>query len=52
MLPVETSDGIRTMSLNYLIEDENGPVIWRGPAASGVMKQFYLEVYNFIDIIN
>lgn len=45
MLPVETADGIRAISLNFLIEEENTPVIWRGPAISGVVKQFYTEVF-------
>lgn len=29
MLPVETSDGIKVMSLNFLTENEEDPVIWR-----------------------
>ncbi|PKM94529.1 MAG: sodium:proton antiporter [Firmicutes bacterium HGW-Firmicutes-1] len=45
ILPVESSEGIRTMSLNFLIEEENSPVIWRGPAVSNVVKQFYTDVF-------
>lgn len=45
ILPTETKDGIKVMSLNLLLEDENKPVIWRGPAISGVVKQFWTDVY-------
>lgn len=44
MLPVETSDGIKVMSLNLLIENEDDPVIWRGPIISGVVEQFWTDV--------
>jgi Mrp family chromosome partitioning ATPase len=44
IFPVETMDGIKVMSLNFLMEDENQPVIWRGPVISGVVKQFWMEV--------
>ena len=44
MLPVETEDGIYVMSLNLLIEDENQPVIWRGPVISSAVKQFWTDV--------
>ena len=42
--PVETNDGIKVISLNLLMEDENEPVIWRGPVIAGVVKQFYKDV--------
>lgn len=32
------------MSLNFLMEDENQPVIWRGPIITGVVQQFWNEV--------
>ncbi|KZL91432.1 Mrp/NBP35 family ATP-binding protein [Clostridium magnum] len=44
MFPVETEDGIKVMSLNLLIENENEPVIWRGPMIAGVVKQFWTDV--------
>lgn len=43
-LPVESSTGIRIMSLNLLIENEDDPVIWRGPVIAGVVKQFWTDV--------
>lgn len=44
ILPVETKDGIKVMSLNFMIEDENQPVVWRGSLLSGCVKQFWEEV--------
>ncbi|MCM8710116.1 Mrp/NBP35 family ATP-binding protein [Clostridium sp. SYSU_GA19001] len=45
LLPVETFDGIKVMSLNFLTEKEDEPVIWRGPVISGVVKQFWTDVF-------
>lgn len=44
MLPVETSDDIKVMSLNFLTKNEEDPVIWRGPMISNVVKKFWTEV--------
>lgn len=44
IFPVETDDGIKAMSLNFLMEDENQPVIWRGPIITGVIQQFWNDV--------
>ena len=44
ILPVETSDGIKVMSLNLLTENEEDPVIWRGPVISNMVKQFWTDV--------
>lgn len=45
LVPVETEDGIKVVSLNLLMEDENQPVIWRGPIIAGVVQQFWTDVY-------
>ena len=42
--PKETANGIRVMSINMLLEDEELPVIWRGPVLAGVVKQFWTDV--------
>lgn len=42
--PVITSNGIKVMSLNLLMEDEDQPVIWRGPLIAGVVEQFWTDV--------
>ncbi|MGH4117603.1 Mrp/NBP35 family ATP-binding protein [Clostridium sp.] len=44
MLPVLTSDGMKVMSLNFLTENEEDAVIWRGPMLSNVVKQFWTDV--------
>ncbi len=44
IFPVETEDGIKVMSLNFLIEEENQPVIWRGALLSNCVKQFWSDV--------
>lgn len=45
LYPVETSSGIKVMSVNLLLEDKEEPVIWRGPVISSVVKQFWSDVY-------
>ena len=44
LLPAVTSDGIKLMSINLLLEDVNSPVVWRGPVISGVIEQFWSDV--------
>lgn len=45
LMPVNTTEGIKVMSLNLLIKDEDEPVIWRGPMVGEVVKQFYKDVH-------
>ncbi len=42
MIPLENY-GIKVMSIGFLLDD-NAPVIWRGPMASGAVKQFMSDV--------
>jgi len=44
ILPVKTNTGIEVMSVNLLLEDENQPVVWRGPVIAGAVKQFWHDV--------
>ena len=44
IFPRETASGIRIISVNMLLEDEETPVIWRGPVLAGVVKQFWTDV--------
>lgn len=44
IIPPQTGGGIALMSINLLLEDENQPVIWRGPLVSGAIRQFWEEV--------
>ncbi len=45
ILPSVTASGIKVMSINLLLENENDPVIWRGPILAGTVKQFWTDVY-------
>ena len=45
MVPLETPEGIKVMSINLLMEDEEAPVVWRGPVIAGAVKQFWNETY-------
>ena len=42
--PRETPSGIRIISINMLLDNEDDPVIWRGPILAGVVKQFWTDV--------
>lgn len=44
IFPCLAKDGTRIMSVNLLLEDEDSPVIWRGPIIAGVVKQFWTDV--------
>lgn len=56
MLPAETPEGIKVMSINLLLPNETDPVIWRGPVIGGAVKQFWTDVcwgdvdYMFVDL--
>ena len=42
--PVMAADGTALMSINLLLDDEEAPVVWRGPVIAGAVKQFYSDV--------
>lgn len=42
--PLVSKMGIRLMSLNFLVEHETDPVVWRGPVISGLIQQFWKDV--------
>lgn len=44
ILPVSTANGIKAVSLNLMIPNEDDPVIWRGPVISQLVKQFWTDV--------
>lgn len=56
ILPVSSKTGIEIMSINLLLDNEEDPVVWRGPVIAGVVKQFYTDViwndvdYMFVDM--
>lgn len=52
ILPVLTNTGIKTISVNSLLEDDTDPVVWRGPVLSGVVEQFWNDViWGDIDVM-
>ena len=42
--PVEGPLGIKTVSMAFLLPDDESPVIWRGPLKMGAIRQFLGEV--------
>lgn len=44
MLPGETAQGIKVVSINLVLEQEDQPVLWRGPVIGGVVRQFWSDV--------
>lgn len=56
MYPYETKEGIKIVSINLLMEDEEAPVVWRGPVIAGAVKQLWNEAvwgdvdYLFVDM--
>lgn len=44
LLPVESKTGIKVMSINLLLPNEDEAVIWRGPLIGGAIKQFWGDV--------
>lgn len=43
-LPVISEKGVKVISLNLMLDDENSPVIWRGSLLSSCVIQFWNEV--------
>jgi ATP-binding protein involved in chromosome partitioning len=43
MLPVVTQTGIKVMSVNLLLPNEDEAVIWRGPLVGRAIKQFWTD---------
>ena len=44
IFPITTQTGIKTISINNLLENDTDPVVWRGPVIAGVVKQFWTDV--------
>ena len=52
ILPVVSKTGIEMMSVNLLLDEENAPVVWRGPVIAGTVQQFWTDVlWGDIDIM-
>lgn len=54
--PAVTESGLQIMSVNLLLDNEQDPVLWRGPIIAGAVKQFWTDVvwdnvdYLFVDM--
>ncbi|SMB99660.1 Chromosome partitioning ATPase, Mrp family, contains Fe-S cluster [Thermanaeromonas toyohensis ToBE] len=44
IFPAESPLGIKIISLNLLLPQEDDPVIWRGPLIASAVKQFWTDV--------
>jgi Mrp family chromosome partitioning ATPase len=44
-VPPQTQTGIRVMSINLLLQQEDQAVVWRGPLVSGAIKQFWGDIF-------
>ncbi|TLN06082.1 Mrp/NBP35 family ATP-binding protein, partial [bacterium] len=52
ILPGNTRTGIRIMSTNLLVPEEDTPVVWRGPIVTGTIRQFYEQVlWGRLDVL-
>ena len=44
MIPIEAPSGLKVMSMAFMIESIDTPIIWRGPQKSGSIKQLIADV--------
>lgn len=52
IIPAVTHSGIKVVSVNLLLENEDAPVLWRGPVIAGLVKQFYTDVkWEGLDVL-
>jgi Mrp family chromosome partitioning ATPase len=52
IIPIETDEGIKVMSVGFFLSSQDEPLIWRGPAKTGVIKQFFAEViWGDLDVL-
>ena len=56
IIPMETKDGVKIISINLMMPNEEDPVVWRGPVIAGAVKQFWSDTcwgdidYLFVDM--
>jgi Mrp family chromosome partitioning ATPase len=52
ILPAKTRDGISVMSINLLLDQDDAPVLWRGPLLASAVKQFWTDVaWGDLDVL-
>ena len=45
MFPIVTESGLKVMSMAFLIDSIDRPIIWRGPQKTGAIKQLISDAY-------
>ena len=52
IIPIESDEGVKVMSVGFFLSSQDTPLIWRGPAKTGVIKQFLAEViWGDLDVL-
>ena len=52
IMPVDSSTGIKVMSINLLLHEEDQPVVWRGPLIGRAIQQFWSDiVWGDLDVL-
>ncbi len=52
ILPVKAKENLKVMSSQFLLSDENSPIIWRGPKKTAAIRQFLSDVsWGDLDIL-
>ena len=56
MIPLESENGTKIISIGFFLEHPDDPVVWRGPVIAGTVKQFWTDVawgdvdYMYVDM--
>lgn len=52
LIPVQTEEGLEVLSMAFLLDAIDTPIIWRGPQKSGAIKQFMSDVrWGNLDVL-
>ncbi|WP_288193669.1 Mrp/NBP35 family ATP-binding protein [uncultured Methanobrevibacter sp.] len=52
ILPVMSDDNVAIMSMGFLLDSQDTPIIWRGPQKTGVIRQFISDVkWGNLDVL-
>lgn len=52
LIPVVTENGMKVLSMAFLLDSLDSPIIWRGPQKSGAIKQFMSDVrWGNLDVL-
>lgn len=50
--PIISRKGIKLMSINFLLPDEDQPIVWRGPLISRAIQQFWSDIaWGDLDVL-